>query len=58
MSSVSPAGLVSPIDHIVSKLCEFQPETNVETEELVLALCFFTACAYIRIVLEIGTVNF
>lgn len=40
MSPVSPAGLVSSINHMVSKLCKFQPETNVETEELVLALCF------------------
>lgn len=40
MSPVSPAGLVSPINHMVSKLCEFQSERNAKTEELGLALCF------------------
>lgn len=40
MSPVSPAGLVSPLKHMVSKLCEFQSEKKVKTEELVLALCF------------------
>lgn len=40
MSPVSPAGLVSPIKHIVRKLCEFWSETKVKIGELVLAPCF------------------
>ena len=44
MSPVSLAGLVSPIKHMVSKLGEFQSETNVKIEELVLALCFYRLC--------------
>lgn len=40
MSPVSPAGLVSPVNRMVSKLCEFQSETNVKIEELGLVLCF------------------
>lgn len=39
MSPVSPAGLVSPVNHMVSKLCKFQSETNVKIE-LGLALWF------------------
>lgn len=40
MRPVGPAGLVSPVKHMVSKLCEFQSETKVKIEELVLALWF------------------
>lgn len=49
MSPVSPTGLVSPINHMVSKLCEFQSETNVETEELALALSFLLPVLTLRL---------
>lgn len=49
MSPVSPAGLVSPIKHMVSKLCEFQSETNVKIEELVLALCFLLSALTLQL---------
>lgn len=49
MSPVSPAGLVSPVKHMVSKLCEFQSETNVKIEELVLALCFLLSALTLQL---------